>query len=150
MIERKEKLLPHDFDSEQGLLAAAFYPGALDKIDGLVSAADFYSTSAGLIFEKMMEFHSAERGFTISMVEQSLKDHPEYESIRLALDSLRPITGTVITHFAEIVRELADRRRCIRASYSVYESLFDLSNPVDQVRGFLRVQVPGLLTGVAQ
>ena len=145
-----DKLLPHDFDSEQGLLAAAFYPGALDKIEGLVSADDFYSTSAGLIFEKMMEFHGSERGFTISLVEQSLKDHPEYENIRLALDSLRPITGTVITHFAEIVRELADRRRCIRASYSVYENLFDLSNPVDQVRGFLRVQVPGLLTGVAQ
>ena len=150
MIERKEKLLPHDFDAEQGLLMAAFCPGALDKIKGLVSADDFYSTSAGLIFEKMMEFHGAERGFTISLVEQSLKDHPEYENIRLALDSLRPITSTVITHFAEIVRELADRRRCIRASYSVYECLFDLSKPVDQVRGFLRVQVPGLLTGVAQ
>jgi len=150
MIERKEKLLPHDFDAEQGLLMAAFCPGALDKIKGLVSADDFYSGAGKLIFGEMISFHDAGRSFTISLIDQALQDHPEYENICLALDSLRSITGTVITHFAEIVRELADRRRCIRASYSVYDNLFDLSNPVDQVRGFLRVQVPGLLTGVAQ
>ena len=144
------KILPHDFDSEQGLLAACFCPGALDKIKSMVSSDDFYSSSAKLIFQKMEEFHKSGREFTISLVDQALQDHSKYEDIRRALDVLVPITAAVAPHFASIVRELSDRRRAIRASYSVYENLFDLSNPIDQVRGFLRVQVPGLLTGATQ
>ena len=146
----EDRLLPHDNDAEQGLLAACFCPGAMDKIKGMVSAEDFYSLSAGLIFEKMMEFHASGRAFTLSIIDQCFVNHEKYDDICLALDSLRPSTNTVAINLAEIVRELADRRRAIMASYSVYESLFDLSKPVDQVRGFLRVQVPGLLTEVSQ
>ena len=145
-----DRILPHDYGAEEGLLAAAFCPDALDKINGFVSADDFYSGSGKLIFEKMTEFHASGRSFTIYIIDQALQDHPQYEGIRRALDVLVPITAEVVPHFARIVRELADRRRCIRASCSVYEDLFDLSNPVDQVRGFLRLQVPGLLTEVAQ
>ena len=144
------KILPHDFDAEQGLLAACFCPGAMDKIKGMVSSADFYSSSAKLIFQKMTDFHESGREFTLSIIDQCFVNHEKYDAICLALDSLRPSTNTVAVNLAEIVREVADRRRAIRASYSVYESLFDLSNPVDQVRGFLRVQVPGLLTEVSQ
>ena len=146
----EDRLLPHDFDSEQGLLASAFCPRAMNKIEDMVSSDDFYSSSAKLIFQKMEEFHKSGREFTISLVDQSLESHPQYPNARRALDVLVPITAEVAPHFARIVRELSDRRRAIKASYSVFEDLFDVSNPVDQVRGFLRVQVPGLLTEVSQ
>lgn len=145
----EDRILPHDYDAEEGLLMAAFCPGGIDKIEGLVSADDFYSGSGKLIFEKMTEFHESGRGFTISMIDQTLEEHSMYTNIRRVLDMLTPLTAETATHFAKIVRELADRRRAIKAIYEVYESLFDLSKPIDRVRGFLRVEVPSLATGVS-
>ncbi len=142
------KLLPHDYDSEAGLLAAAFCPGGLDNIKGLVSADDFYSSSANLIFGKMTEFHESGRNYTPSLVDQTLEGHSQYEDIRRALDVLVPITATIAPHFAQIVRELADRRRAIKASSEALEGLFDLSKAIPRARGFLRVEVPGMLMEV--
>lgn len=146
----EDKILPHDYDAEEGLLAAAFCPDGMDRVKGLVSADDFYSGRGRLIFEKMMEFHESGRSFTISMVDQALEGHSQYVNICRVLDMLIPITSESATHFAKIVRELADRRRAIKACYEVFEGLFDLSRPVDHVRGFLRVEVPGLLAEVSQ
>jgi len=126
------------------LLAALFCPGAMEKVEGLISADDFYSEGGKLIFGKMMEFHESGRGFNISIIDQTLQEHPQYTNIRHALDMLLPVTAETATHFAGIVRELADRRRAIKACYEVFEGLFDLSKPIDQARGFLRVEVPGL------
>jgi len=145
-----DKILPHDYDAEEGLLTAAFCPGGLEKIDGIVTADDFYSESGKLIFSKMMEFYESGRGFTLSMIDQALYEHSMYTNIRHVLDMLIPVTAETATHFAKIVRELADRRRAIKASYEVFDGLFDISQPIDQERGFLRVQVPGLLAEVSQ
>jgi len=138
----EDKLLPHDYDSEAMLLAALFCPGGMQKAEGLISADDFYSESGKMIFGTMMEFHKSGRSFTIFIIDQSFEGHSEYANIRRALDVLIPVTAETATHFAGIVRELADRRRAIKASYEVFENLFDLSKPIDQVRGFLRVEVP--------
>ena len=140
----QDRFLPHDFDAEQGLLNAAFYPGGMLKIDHIVTADDFYSDSGKLIFSKIMEFHESGCGFTLFSIDQTFQEHPQYIDLRRALDAIRPITAEVGPHFARMVRELADRRRAIKACYEVFEGLFDLSNPIDQARGFLRVEVPGL------
>jgi len=146
----EDRILPHDYDAEEGLLTASFCPNALEKIKGLVSADDFYSGSGKLIFGKMMEFHESGRGFTISMIDQALEGHSQYVNIRRVLDMLIPVTAETATYFAKIVRELADRRRAIKASWQVFDDLFDISKPIDQTRGFLRVYVPGLLAEVSQ
>ena len=145
-----DKLLPHCYDSESMLLAALFCPGGLEKVEGLITAEDFYSESGNLIFSKMMDFYESGRGFNISIIDQTLQEHSQYINIRRVLDMLYPVTGESATHFAKIVRELADRRRAIKACREVFEELFDLSKPIDQARGFLRVEVPGLLTEVSQ
>lgn len=145
----RDRLLPHDFDAEEGLLNAAFCPGGISKVDSIVTADDFYSNSGKLIFSKMMEFHESGRSFTLFSIDQTFQEHPQYTDIRRALDAIRPITAEVGPHFARMVRELADRRRAIKACYEVFEGLFDLSKPIDQERGFLRIEVPGLAKEVS-
>jgi len=98
----------------------------------------------------MMEFHESGRGFTISMIDQALEGHSQYVNICRVLDMLIPITAETITYFAKIVRELADRRRVIKASGQVFDDLFDISKPIDQTKGFLRVRVTGLLAEGSQ
>lgn len=145
-----DRILPHDFDAETYLFEALFCPGGMGKVDGLITATDFYSETGKLIFQKLTEFHESGRGFTLSMIDQALEEHSVYTNIRRVLDMLIPVTAETATHFAKIVRELADRRRAIKASYEVLDGLFDISQPIDQARGFLRAQVPGLLADVSQ
>jgi len=83
------------------------------------------------------------------MIDQTLEGHSEYKNIRRVLDILIPVTAETATHFAGIVRELADRRQAIKASYEVFENLFDLSKPIHHVRGFLLIEVPGLTKEVS-
>ena len=146
----EDRILPHDFDAEEAVLNAAFYPGGMSKVAHVITADDFYSGTAKLIFSRMMEFHESGRGFTLFSIDQTFLEHPQYLDIRGALDAIRPFTAEDGSYFARMVRELADRRRAIKASYEAFENLFDTSKPIDQVRGFLRVEVPGLLTEVSQ
>lgn len=142
----EDKILPHDYDSEGMLLAALFCPGAMQKANGLINPDDFYSGSGKLIFSKMLEFHNSGRGFTLSIIDQAFEGHSQYINIRRALDMLVPVTAETVPHFASIVQELADRRRAIKATYTAYEKLYDLSNSIGQISNLLKIQASGLLT----
>lgn len=143
----EDRLLPHDYDSEGMLLAALFCPGGMQKATRLISPDDFYSESVKLIFSKMLDFHNSWRGFTISIVDQAFEGHTEYTNIRRALDMLVPVTAETVPYFAGIVRELADRRRAIKATHEAYEKLFDLSVPINQAMEFLSAESLNLCGG---
>lgn len=145
-----DRILPCDLDAEVGVLNAAFYPGGISKVAHIVTADDFYSETAKLIFSKMIEFQETGRGLTLFSIDQAFLEHPRYIDIRRAMDGVRPFTAEAGPYHAGIVKELADRRRAIKACHEVFEGLFDLSKPIDQARGFLRVEIPGLLTEASQ
>ena len=140
----EDRILPHNLDAEVELLSAAFCPDGMDKIKGLISAEDFYSESGKLIFGKMVEFYESGRGFTISTMDQVFEEHPEHINIRRALYALRPFTAETATYFSRIVKELADRRRAIKAIHQAHENLFDLSKPIGQIMDILRVELLSL------
>ena len=137
----EDRILPYDYDAEEGVLNAAFYPGGMSKILPILTADDFYSETARLIFSRLMDYHESERGFTLFSIDQIFQEHSEYINIRRALDTVRPFTAEAGPYFAKIVKELADRRRAIKASYETFENLFDLSKSIGQVMYFLRVEL---------
>ena len=142
------RMMPYDLDSETFLLAACFCRGGLEKAAKILTPEDFYSEGGQLIYSKMLKFHQSGRGFTISTIDQSFVGHPKYESISRILDSLRPVTAEVVTHFAKIVKEFSGRRKAIKATSDACEKLHDISNPLNEVVDFLKVEVCGLGTTV--
>ena len=121
----------------------------MSKVFPIVTADDFYSETARLIFSRLEEYHESERGFTLFSIDQEFLEHPQYIDIRRALDGVRAFTAEAGPYHAGIVKELADRRRAIKASYETFENLFDTSKPIDQAMGFLRGQVPGIAMEVS-
>jgi len=130
-----DRILPHDLEAETFLLEACLCPGGIEKVVDLVKPDDFYSEGGKQIFAKLMEFHRSGCGFTPAMIDQAFLGHPHYEGIRRVLDTLVPVTAETAAHFGKIVKQLSLRRQAIQEAYGIYESLHDLSTPIERFAG---------------
>jgi replicative DNA helicase len=124
------RVLPHDFDSEIGLLNACFCLGGIERVVEIVATSDFYSESGKLIFAKMVAFHKAGLEPTLFQVDMAFQDHRDYLMVRRVLDELRPITAECATHFANTVKRMSDRRKAILRAYILYLDLHDPTFPL--------------------
>lgn len=130
-----DRILPHDLEAEAFLLDACLCPGGIEKVVDLVKPDDFYSEGGRLIFAKMLDLHRSGCGFTLYQIDQTFQNHSDYIGIRRILDTLRPVTAESATHYAKIIKRLSLRRQTIQAAYFAYESLHDLSTPIERFAG---------------
>lgn len=142
-IEFNDKPLPNSEAAESGVLEACIADSAkLDPVRAIISPTDFYIGGARAVFARMLELHGEDSPLTgvpfLIRLEASFEHHPDQSKFQDLFDNLRPITGTTALHFAQIVREMADRRRIIKLTYeanqAAFDPAFDLAEIIDELR----------------
>jgi|GEM_PF-2369652 len=142
-----DRLLPHDKEAEiavlESLVAAEMHadPTQLKKVKKIISPGDFYKRGGSRVFETMLKFRAAGRGFTLATLEDSFQSDPDAEKFSAMFDSFRPVTGQVATHFAKIILENSIRRALIHATFTANTQLFDPAFSVFEIIGKLQTAI---------
>jgi len=142
-----DHLLPHDGGAEisliEGLVAGEVQgdPTPLERARAIVSPDDFYRRGGGWVYGRMLELRQAMRPFTLSTLESSFENDPDFPRYRDLFDSLNPITGQAVSHFARIVLEYSIRRKLIDATCQANEKLFDQAVSVLEILGKLKTAI---------
>ena len=119
--------LPCDPDAELRVIDGALYPGGYERAVSIVTTEDFSTIGGQKIFAAMELLAATGRPLSMNLVEQALKDDPDFPHIFAVLESLNPFTPEAVTHYAKIVRELAHRRRLMRMAEELVNDLADVT-----------------------
>lgn len=170
----RERPLPNDQEAEHGVLGAGllFPNDILPAIRELVSAEDFFDPAHQILFRTMTAMRAAGQGIDPVTLGARLRDEGQYEAVGGAA-RLAELCKAVprVDHarfYANIVRELANRRTLIIAASEAIDSAYDgeagracvklrettgrIINGADAVRtlGRLREQCPELRPWIVQ
>lgn len=115
-IQASAYLPPHSIEAEQAVLGGLLIAGAgaLDRIEGVMTAADFYRDDHRRIFSAMKALGDSGKPVDAVMVAEALQNLGELESVGglsyiVALASNTPSAAN-LHRYAEIVREVRPAR----------------------------------------
>lgn len=113
------KLPPHNTEAEMSVLGGLMLdPQAMDEIEGLLTADDFYKPAHQKIFEAIEHLYKNRQPFDIVMVSNHLSDRGEFESIGGAstLTELYETTFSTanIQSYAQVVKDKSLLRQIIK------------------------------------
>lgn len=130
--------MPHDYDAERAALGSVVIkPAALDDIVTVIRADDFMMPAHVEIFAAMLEVWRTSRTVDpIALIDKlradgNLRKLEEGEAYLLKLSGSVP-TAENAMHYAQIVRDLATRRRMIMSAAEVMARAYD-NEDVDEV-----------------
>jgi replicative DNA helicase len=115
---------PQNLDAEESVLGAMMLsPGAIDAVQGVVSAGDFYRESHGVIFDAALALQAAGKPVDVITLVAELRRLGKLEDIGgqvrvCELAALVPAARNAV-HYAQIVREMSVRRGLIRVGSEV-------------------------------
>jgi hypothetical protein len=117
---------PQFIEAEQSVLGAALLDdGALDRINGNVSAADFYLDSHRMIYEHARNLHDDGKPVDVTTLQSKLEDADKLAYVG-GMSYLGTLLENVPTaanarHYADIVRHKAEVRRIAAAGATTTE-----------------------------
>ena len=132
---------PHSIEAERSVLGAILLCGALalEPIahDERLQAEDFYRGRHALVYEAMLALHHRHEPIDTLTVTTQLRQHGVLEQAggELAVDQLAgwvPAAGHSRA-YARIVRDLATRRRVLRACYEIEQHALEGRGDVDEL-----------------
>jgi len=145
MAQAKEKVVsaplkvpPQNVDAEQAILAGALINNdAMNQIVDVLSAEDFYKEAHVYIYAGMIELYNSNEPIDLITLSQLLKEKglleksggPDY--LASLVDAVSTSAG--ILYHAEIVRDLAVRRRLISQCSLISDSCFQGLEPTDEL-----------------
>lgn len=129
---------PHSIEAEEQLLSACLLDGAdvIARSDAAgIEPASFYVPANRLIYEKLIELHTAAKPTELHIVAEELKKAKQLDEIG-GYAYLTRISGRIPTtagaaYFIEKVRELARLRDVIRAATGAVEDCYSYTGPDD-------------------
>ena len=133
-----KRVLPHSIEAEQSVIGSMLMDkDAIIAASELLSEADFYQRSYGIMFDAMTELFNEGKPVDLVTLQDRLKEKdvpPEVSS----LEFVREILGTVPTSanaksYANIVREKAVLRRLIKVTEEIANSCYAGRDPLDQI-----------------
>ena len=133
-----KRVLPHSIEAEQSVIGSMLMDkDAIIAASEILSEADFYQRSYGIMFDAMTELFNEGKPVDLVTLQDRLKEKdvpPEVSS----LEFVREILGTVPTSanaksYANIVREKAVLRRLIKVTEEIAKSCYAGRDPLDQI-----------------
>ena len=133
-----KRVLPHSIEAEQSVIGSMLMDkDAIIAASEILSEADFYQRSYGIMFDAMTELFNEGKPVDLVTLQDRLKEKdvpPEVSS----LEFVREILGTVPTSanaksYANIVREKAVLRRLIKVTEEIANSCYAGRDPLDQI-----------------
>ncbi|MBN2124250.1 MAG: replicative DNA helicase, partial [Deltaproteobacteria bacterium] len=145
MVQAKEKVVPaalkvppQNIDAEQAILAGILINNeAMNQIMDILSPEDFYREAHAHLFEGMVGLYNNNEPVDLITLSHYLKGKDLLEKAG-GIDYLTSLvealsTSAGITYHAEIVRDLAVRRRLINQCSLISESCFQSWQPTDEL-----------------
>ena len=129
-----KRVLPHSIEAEQSVIGSMLMDkDAIIAASEILSEADFYQRSYGIMFDAMTELFNEGKPVDLVTLQDRLKEKdvpPEVSS----LEFVREILGTVPTSanaksYANIVREKAVLRRLIKVTEEIANSCYAGRDP---------------------
>lgn len=140
-MNSNSRLLPSDPDAEIGVLQCCLAdPTAIDRATKLIRPYDFSREGGGELFRYILNFRNANRNFTAYSLIRAFEDRPDSQQYKDLIDSLRPITGEAVTHYAKIVLEMSNRRKLIKALDNYGRELYNIAvDPKETIKNIKSV-----------
>jgi replicative DNA helicase len=141
MLSTTAHVPPHSIEAERSVLGAILLTGAqsLEPIahDERLAPEDFYRDQHALVYEAMLALHQRHEPIDTLTVTAQLRQQGVLEQAggEAAVDELAgwvPAAGHGRA-YARIVRDLATRRRVLRACYEIQEQAFEGRSGVDEL-----------------
>ena len=116
-----KRVLPHSIEAEQSVIGSMLMDkDAVIAASEMLSEADFYQRSYGIMFEAMVELFNEGKPVDLVMLQDRLKEKdvpPEISSLEFVREILNTIpTSANIKSYVNIVREKAVLRRLIKVT----------------------------------
>ena len=138
------EILPHNDLAEKSLIEnLIFRPSKTGSVKAIVTPDDFYSMMRSKVYARIIEFDEAGRAWNGVTLEDSFQNDPHFMKYRDFFDGLLPFTGELAGHNARIIKECADERKLIAATYQANTDLFNAVG-VDAVRTTLERALKGV------
>lgn len=120
------EILPNNELAEKSLIEnLIFCPSKTESVKKIVIPDDFYSMMRSKIYARIIEFHKAGRSWNLVTLENSFRNDPHLMKYRDFFDELLPFTGELAGQNARIIKECADERKLIAATYQANMDLFN-------------------------
>ena len=140
-----QKQMPHDDSAEQSVLGAILLdPVVLGKLQGKITAADFYNQRHGELFEAF-RICALKGNLDIVTAKAELEKRGTFEKCGglkylAELSSIVP-TSAAVMEYAKIVRECSERRRLILVHNNAMEKYFDRAESVKKINDYVQAEL---------
>lgn len=129
------ELLPNNIEAEQGLLGAIFIDNSrFYDAFGVVKPEDFFHSVHGEIFSRCHEMIDGGKTASPITLKTFFQDHPDLPGPEYLVEMAVNAFASNASGYAEIVADLAERRRLLTIIEQASELLKNSANPATEVR----------------
>lgn len=133
-----KRVLPHSIEAEQSVIGSMLMDkDAIITASEIVTAADFYQTQYGVMFEAMVELWNEGKPVDLITLQNRLKEKdvpPEVSSLDFVRDIITTVpTSANVKSYANIVREKAVLRRLIKVNEEIANTCYVGKEPLEQI-----------------
>lgn len=141
-----ERQPPHDLEAELGVLGSILLkPDVCDDISSILRPDDFYEEAHRLLFQHMMEMHTAGKQIDVTLLVDHLKKADDFEKIGgaafLARVSQVVPNAAHAKYYANIVREKSIYRAVIEVSTEILAAGYQESQDAKDYLNFAEQRI---------
>ncbi|WP_306150678.1 DnaB-like helicase C-terminal domain-containing protein [Roseovarius sp. MMSF_3281] len=141
---------PHSIEAEQQILGALLMDNRLiQKIDGAISAADFYDPVHADVFAAIVDRIEGNQIASPVTINHAMSQHKGLSEIGgggyLVRMAASAISSFAIAEYAQIVTDNANKRRLLDVMRDAHEKIINTAKPVSEIAEKIETSAGGLL-----
>ena len=133
-----KRVLPHSVEAEQSVIGSMLMDkDAIIAASEIITAADFYQQSYGIMFEAMVELFNEGAPVDLITLQNRLKEKdvpPEVSSLEFVRDIITTVpTSANVRSYANIVYEKSVLRKLIKVNEEIANTCYVGKEPLEQI-----------------
>ena len=133
-----KRVLPHSVEAEQSVIGSMLMDkDAIIAASEIITAADFYQQSYGIMFEAMVELFNEGAPVDLITLQNRLKEKdvpPEVSSLEFVRDIITTVpTSANVRSYANIVYEKSVLRKLIKVNEEIANTCYAGKEPLEQI-----------------
>ena len=133
-----KRVLPHGVEAEQSVIGSMLMDkDAIIAASEIITAADFYQQSYGIMFEAMVELFNEGAPVDLITLQNRLKEKdvpPEVSSLEFVRDIITTVpTSANVRSYANIVYEKSVLRKLIKVNEEIANTCYAGKEPLEQI-----------------
>lgn len=131
------EVMPNSLEAEQAVLGCILDEGSMDDVVGVIESNDFYTSRHRFIFSTLLSMYKADKPIDIITLSEELKKIDILSQVG-GITYLMELKGGVVildnlSHYAEIVRDKAIKRKLILSAKEVLKEAYEDSKDVKNI-----------------